>query len=115
GNWDSTVPEELVAEGRYGVWPGESLDHAKGEFMGALNRTAASRDWLKKHPPRVEWFGPQWESSELPRDHWLVDLLSQSYFALAGKFPKIGGEPGGTDMRLYTNIGKAPAVLFGPG
>ena len=36
GNWDSTVPEELVAEGRYGVWPGESLEHAKREFMGAL-------------------------------------------------------------------------------
>ncbi len=44
-----------------------------------------------------------------------MDLLSQSYFALGGKFPMIGGEPGGTDMRLYTNIGKVPAVLFGPG
>ncbi len=115
GNWDSTVPEELVAEGRYGVWPGESLLHAKTEFEETIKQEASTDEWLRQHPPRVEWFGPQWESCEVPSDHWLSKLVSEAYSVLMGKPPTIAGEQGGTDMRLYTNIGKVPAVLFGPG
>ena len=115
GNWDSTVPEELVAEGRYGVWPGESLEHAGKEFLDAVKIASSSSLWLRKHEPKVEWFGPQWESCELPRNHWLVKLVAQSYFEVEGETPRIGGEPGGTDMRLYTNVAGVPSLLFGPG
>ncbi len=115
GNWDSTVPEEFVAEGRYGVWPGETLDHAKREFERTVRKIAFADSWLRQHPPEVDWYGPQWESCEISQDHWLPRLVSDSYRQIFGVPPRIGGEQAGTDMRLFTNIADRPAVLFGPG
>jgi acetylornithine deacetylase len=115
GNWDSTVPEELVAEGRYGVWPGESLDSAKKQFERALAAEAALDPWLSRNPPEVRWFGPQWEPSEIPQDHWLARLVERAYVGALGGTPLHAGTTGGTDMRLYTNVAGVPAILFGPG
>ncbi len=115
GDWDSTVPEELVAEGRYGVWPEETLAHARKEFVEKMREVAKADDWMRSHPPRVEWFGPQWESCEISANHWLVQMVSASYQEIFRKLPPVGGEQAGTDMRLYMSICKSPAVLIGPG
>jgi acetylornithine deacetylase len=115
GNWDSTVPEDLVAEGRYGVWPGEALEHARKQFEDAV-KTAASEDmWLSEHSPEIHWFGPQWESAELKTDHWLAALVSDSAREVFRRNPTLAGAAGGSDMRLFTNIARVPAVLYGPG
>ena len=42
GDWASTVPDRLVAEGRYGVRLGESLEDARAAFEQALARTGSS-------------------------------------------------------------------------
>jgi acetylornithine deacetylase len=115
GNWDSTVPEELVAEGRYGVWPGEKLADAKRDFETAVARAAVSDSWLRQNPPEVYWFGPQWEPAEIPGDHWLAKLVESSYVRSMKRKPARAGITGGTDMRLYTNISRSPTVIFGPG
>lgn len=115
GNWDSTVPEELVAEGRYGVWPGEGLSEARSQFESAVHKGSSHDPWLKGHPPEVEWFGPQWESAEIPADHWLPRLVSRACAEALGGEPARGAIAGGTDMRLFTNVAGAPAVIFGPG
>lgn len=115
GNWDSTVPDELVAEGRYGLWPGEKLEHARRQFERAVERTSLKDDWLKEHSPEVRWFGPQWESAEIPLDHWLATLVARSSYEVFHHFPARAGAVGGTDMRLFTNIAKVPAVIYGPG
>jgi acetylornithine deacetylase len=115
GNWDSTVPETLEAEGRYGVWPGETLEHARSEFQGAV-ASASSRDpWLRSHPPRISWFGPQWEPASLSPNHRLVKMLSKAAEDSLGEKPRLSGITGGTDMRLFTEIAGKPAVLYGPG
>jgi acetylornithine deacetylase len=115
GTWDSTVPETLVAEGRYGVWPGEALDEAKSMFEDALAAASAKDDWLARNPPQVTWFGPQWESASLARDHWLVKLVQTSCRHALGRAPKVCGTTGGTDMRLFTNLARKPALIYGPG
>ena len=115
GNWDSTVPETLVAEGRYGVWPGEALEEAKSDFEQAVADASASDGWLASNPPKVAWFGPQWEPAELPPTHWLVKLLGRSYQAALHEKPRLTGTTGGTDMRLFTNVAHRPALIFGPG
>ena len=115
GNWDSTVPESLVAEGRYGVWPGESLETARVMFERAV-ATAASRDeWMKSRPPLISWYGPQWESASLPSSHPLVRLMQGAAKEVLGHSPGLAGITGGTDMRLFTGITKKPALIFGPG
>ena len=115
GNWDSTVPESLVAEGRYGVWPGETLDQARSMFEQAVAKASAEDDWLSENPPSISWFGPQWESAELSPSHWLTRLMKDSVVASLGFVPKLSGIPGGTDMRLFTGVAKKPAIIFGPG
>jgi len=115
GTWDSTVPDELVAEGRYGVWPGEELVTAKQEFEAAVARAATSDPWLRKNPPEVKWFGPEWEPAETPGDHWLAKLVDSACVRALGHRPARAGITAGTDMRLYTSAARCPAVIFGPG
>ncbi|MGH8826311.1 MAG: M20/M25/M40 family metallo-hydrolase, partial [Jiangellaceae bacterium] len=57
GDWASTVPDRLVAEGRYGVRPGESLEVAVAAFEAAVSRAAADDPWLADHPVRISWPG----------------------------------------------------------
>ncbi len=115
GDWDSTVPEELVAEGRYGVWPGEKLARAKRQFETAVARAATSDPWLRKNPPEVTWTGPQWEPAEIPSGHWLARLVDSSCSRALGRRPARAGITAGTDMRLFTGVARCPAAVFGPG
>jgi acetylornithine deacetylase len=115
GNWDSTVPDSLIAEGRYGVWPGESLAHAKAMFEEAVGSASSKDDWLCMNPPEIDWFDPQWESAELNSSHWRVRLVQRSFRAAEGELPRLSGTTGGTDMRLFTRMARRPAVIFGPG
>jgi acetylornithine deacetylase len=115
GNWDSTVPETLVAEGRYGVWPGETLEHAKSMFEKSVREASAGDDWLSANPPQVTWFGPQWEPAEIAPGHWLTMMVVKAVRDSLGFTPRLSGITGGTDMRLFTNVARKPALIFGPG
>lgn len=115
GNWDSTVPERLVAEGRYGVWPGEKLRAARSMFERAVATAASEDDWLKNNPPEVSWFGPQWESASISPNHPFTKLMESAALHALGARPGLSAITGGTDMRLFTGIAKKPALLFGPG
>ncbi|MGH9197235.1 MAG: ArgE/DapE family deacylase, partial [Acidimicrobiia bacterium] len=61
GEWPSSVPEELIFEGRYGVAPGEDLEAAKREFAEAIAMSTEADVWLREHPPGVEWWGGQFK------------------------------------------------------
>src|SRR5690606_15646861 len=53
GDWASSVPDLLVAEGRLGVQLGEDPTDARAAFEAAI-ADAVSRDpWLNDHPPQV--------------------------------------------------------------
>jgi acetylornithine deacetylase len=115
GDWDSTVPEELIAEGRYGVWPGENLKDARKEFEDAVSKASKSDKWLSKHAPKISWISPEWESAEIRTDSKLVTDLKGAYRKVMKRKPKLVGETAGTDMRFFTNIARKPAVILGPG
>ena len=51
GDWASSVPDTLVAEGRYGVAVGEDVAAARRAFEEAIARAAAADPWLAEHPP----------------------------------------------------------------
>lgn len=115
GNWSSSVPEELVFEGRIGVAMGESSQAVRGQFEQVLHNLADSDLWLKEHPLEIAWTGGQFDSGEIPSDHPLVRLCGQCMQDLSGRVPKIEGAPYGSDLRLLVNMGGIPALLFGPG
>lgn len=114
GTWASTVPDHLVAEGRYGVLPGESLDAARSTFEAALARVGESDPWLAAHPVRVSWPGGAFASGALPAGHPLLDETLAAAAAVSGQRPRVEGAPYGSDLRHYAAHG-IPTVQFGPG
>ena len=115
GDWVSTVPEALVAMGRYGVFPGESLSAARSEFETAISVAASDHSWLKTHPPKVEWIEGQFESAQTNGDSDLVKVIANAHETVTGSEPKRTGVPWGSDMRFFTNHAGMPAVLYGAG
>ena len=115
GNWPSSVPEELVFEGRIGVAMGEDSGSVRRQFEQVLKNLAVIDPWLSNHPPEIVWSGGQFDSAEIPIDHYLVKLLEGCVHELTGIMPGIEGATYGSDLRLFVNMSGIPAVLFGPG
>jgi acetylornithine deacetylase len=115
GNWSSSVPEELIFEGRIGVAMGENAQHVREQFERTLHTLAEADPWLKDHPLEISWTGGQFESGEIPHGHPLVQLCGQCVREISGRVPEVKGEPYGSDLRLLINIGNMPALLVGPG
>jgi acetylornithine deacetylase len=115
GDWPSTVPDELVAEGRFGVLPGESTEAARQAMRRALQTAADADPWLKEHPPELVWFEGQFESGQTPQDSPIVQTLSACHKQVLGETAPLRGVTYGSDLRLFTNHGNTPAVLYGPG
>ena len=115
GDWLSTVPESLVAEGRFGVFPGESLGDARAALRDCLAQVAATDTWLQEHPPTLEWIEGQFEPGQTPLASPIVQALGEAHAQVAGTPPKVHGVPYGSDLRLFTEHGGVPAVLYGPG
>ncbi len=115
GNWASTVPETLVAEGRIGLIPGEEVAPFREFIRARLFAVADRSPWLREHPPTLEWFGGQFAPAETPTDHPLCQAVSRAHERTTGTPPAIEGVPYGADMRLFTRIGDMPCVMYGAG
>ena len=115
GDWASTVPDALVAEGRYGVRLDESVDDARAAFEARVAAVCADDPWLRDHPVTVSWSGGQFASGRLPAGHGLL-ASAQSAWATAtgGPEPAPRGGPYGSDLRLYAAAG-VPTLHLGPG
>jgi acetylornithine deacetylase len=115
GNWASTVPESLVAEGRLGFLPGETIEGMQRQAEARVAAVAARDPWLVEHPPVVEWFGGQFASAEVAPDSPLARTVARAHEVATGEPVTIEGVTYGADMRLFTEIGKMPAVMYGGG
>jgi len=115
GNWPSTVPESLVAEGRLGFAPGEEMEDIQRLTEERLATVAARDPWLRDHPPRLEWVGGQFASAEVPLDAPLCDAVRSAHEAATGTPVAVEGVPYGADMRLFTRFGGMPCVMYGAG
>ncbi len=115
GIWPSTVAEELVCEGRYGVAPDEDLAAARSALESAVAEAARADAWLRDHPPRIEWIGAQFAPARTAADDPIVTAVAEAYRSVTGEPARLGGMRFGADMRLLVNQGGIPTVLFGPG
>jgi acetylornithine deacetylase len=115
GDWHSTVAAEVMAEGRYGVFPGESAESAKKDFRKILEQAANKDHWLKEHPPILEWFEGQFESGVTDISEPIIKTVSECHEIISGKEAQVQGVTYGADLRLFTNYGKMPTILYGPG
>jgi acetylornithine deacetylase len=115
GDWSSTVPDLLVAEGRFGVALDEPVADARLVFEAAVAAACAEDPWLAEHPVRVEWWGGQFASGRCPVDSDLVPRLLAAHRAAGGGSADVIGAPYGSDLRLLTGLGGIPTVQYGPG
>ncbi|UUZ92702.1 peptidase [Paenibacillus sp. P25] len=115
GNWPSSVPDTVKLEGRMGVAPGETMEHAKEEMAGWLEGLKGKDPWFAAHPPALEWFGARWVPGSVDPGHDLIRTLSEQYRSVLAEEPVIEASPWGTDGGLLTGLGGTPCVVFGPG
>ncbi|MGW3354415.1 ArgE/DapE family deacylase [Streptomyces bungoensis] len=115
GDWASSVPDHLVAEGRLGVRLGEEPADAVADFERCVAEACAEDPWLRGHPARVTWPGGRFASGRLPAGHPLGTLVRQAHADAIGGAPlREHGAPYGSDLRLYAAAG-IPTLQFGPG
>jgi acetylornithine deacetylase len=114
GDWASSVPDRLVAEGRYGVRLGEPIAVAQAAFEERLAALCAGHPWLAEHPVRITWTGGAFASGSLPAGHALLPAVRAAVAdAGGGELPE-RAIAAGSDLRQYAAAG-VPTLHYGPG
>jgi acetylornithine deacetylase len=114
GDWASSVPDRLVAEGRYGVRLGEPVAAAQEAFTSKLAAVCAGHPWLAEHPVRLTWTGGAFASGELHPGHPLLPMTQAAVTDAGGGSTEERAIPAGSDLRLYSAAG-VPTLHYGPG
>lgn len=114
GDWPSSVPDRLVAQGRYGVAIGEPSAAARKVFEERVAHACATDPWLTEHPPAVSWSGGQFGSGTMPSGHPLLGWVQAASAEIRGVSAPELAAAYGSDLRLYA-AKDVPTVHFGPG
>lgn len=115
GDWASTVPDLLIAEGRYGVALGEDVSAARQALEECVGDACARDPWLRDHPVEVQWWGGQFASGASSPDSEVIRHLADTHTHITGSIPEVFAAPYGSDLRLLSGIGGLPTVQYGPG
>lgn len=114
GDWASTVPDLLVAEGRLGVMLDEPVEDARTALEDTVAEVCADDPWLTRHPVTVEWWGGQFASGRLPADSDLAERVQRAHARAGGGSQESWGAPYGSDLRLLAAAG-IQTLHYGPG
>jgi acetylornithine deacetylase len=118
GDWASSVPDLLEAEGRLGVALDETPAEARQALETAIAQASQTDSWLRDHPVEVEWWGGQFASARLAADSDLLERVRAAHLeanpGLADP-PAVWGAPYGSDLRLLVGLGGIPTLHYGPG
>ena len=115
GEWSSSVPDLLVADGRMGTRIGEDPLAARAELEQCVAGISAGDRYLRDHPPVITWAGGQFAGGSLQPGHELRHLVGTAHADVTGE-PRLRerGAPYGSDLRLYAAAG-IPTLHYGPG
>jgi acetylornithine deacetylase len=115
GDWSSSVPDLLVADGRLGLRIEEDPAEARRQLEAKVAEVSAQDPFLREHPPVVRWSGGQFAGGHLPAGQPLRELVQQAHADVTGAAPlRERGAPYGSDLRLYAAEG-VPTLHYGPG
>jgi acetylornithine deacetylase len=89
GDWASSVPDLLVAEGRYGLRVEEDPDAARTQLEQAVAEAAGRHPFLRDHPPVVTWPGGRFAGGHLPSGHVLRDVVRRAHADAVGGGPPL--------------------------
>ena len=114
GDWASTVPDLLVAEGRLGVALDEAPAQARAEFEACVAQVNAADSFLREHPVVVQWWGGQFAPGRTDNPAF-IDAVGRAHRSAAptARAQEVYGAPYGSDLRLLSP--SMPTVQYGPG
>ncbi|WP_254546955.1 ArgE/DapE family deacylase [Halomarina pelagica] len=114
GDWPSTLPSEAVMHGRVGWPPGETRAEVRAQIEAAVAEAAADDEWMRDHPPEVEWFG--WDASphQISPDAEIAALSARVAEEVCGRPGSFVGGNAALDERFYALYYDVDAVSVGP-
>lgn len=115
GDWASSVPDLLTANGRMGVGIGEDVEAAKRQLEGALAELGDTDPWFRQNPVEVTWWGGQFAPSLTDPDAAIVRTVRGAHESVSPYRQDTWVTTYGSDLRLMNNIGGIPTVHYGPG
>lgn len=115
GDWASTVPDKLIAEGRLGFIPGESMASMMEQAQARIAAVAENDEWLRDNPPLLEFFSGQFVAEEIAPDNPLTLAMLAAHRDISEKDTEIFALTAGTDARLWIHYTDCPALLYGGG
>lgn len=115
GDWSSSVPDVLIAEGRYGVALDESVEHAREQFTRAIAAVNRKDQWRREHPVEIQWWGGQFAPGRTDLDSSIVSAVRHAHALVSDHRQETWGAPYGSDLRLMNGLGGTPTVHYGPG
>ncbi len=116
GEWASSVPDVLTADGRLGVAIGEDpADARQGADRARSRRPARTIRGCAITPST--WRGGAVSSCPgcTDADAGILDVVRRAHGAVSERRQATWGTPYGSDLRLMTNLGGIPTVHYGPG
>jgi len=115
GDWASSVPDLLVAEGRLGVALDEPVEAGRAALEETVRRVCDDDPWLRDNPVVVDWYGGEFGPGRLPPDSDLLERVRAAHAGVTGTPQRTWGAPYGSDLRLMSGIGGVPTMHYGPG
>jgi acetylornithine deacetylase len=115
GDWASTVPDLLIAEGRFGVALGEDTAIAQQKFEECISQACSRDAWLAENPVEIQWWGGQFASGQTEADSQIIKNLATVHEQITETSLEEYGAPYGSDLRLLTGLVGIPTVQYGPG
>jgi acetylornithine deacetylase len=112
GDWPSTVCGEATLEARISFVPGENAAGIRQEVEEAVKVAAVKDEWLREHPPQVEWFGWRAEPWLQGADHPFIEALRGATRQVLGQEAPTVGKAAAMDTRFAGMFG-IPAASFG--
>lgn len=113
GVWISTVAGSAVLECRMSFIPGEDRQDIYRQVRERVANVADRDDWLREHPPAVEFFGWQADPWEQDPSHPFVVAFRENAARVWDRPIALAGKAAGLDTR-FAQFWGVPALTFGP-
>lgn len=113
-DWPAIIPGEVVLTGRLGWPPGEEPEEVMAELDATLEAVIEGDEWLREHPPDLEFFGLQADPHEVDPNQPFFQTAMRNAEWVTGREGVFYGGSAGNDTRYYKRYYDIPATSIGP-
>lgn len=111
----SSLPDYCAIDLSLKFLPSENAADVRAEFETFIHHVCQADDWLRDHPPTIEWglHGVSFPPANTPANHPALEILRASLREVGAKPATLGFEAV-SDIAWFGEVG-IPSALCGPG